>query len=162
MTSPNGTSRSEPGASRRAHSAAASAVPSGTSTCRDGTTGPPALDPATPAASEALPALVPRSRGMSRQRSRTTRRRTDCARRHRSPTQRLTARQQVLGVRASFATHPNIKEWADTVSRNPARIPPDFAGSAAVPAAKERFRRHVAPGWPGWPTGRDVLVLREQ
>jgi hypothetical protein len=57
------------------------------------------------------------------------------------------ARQQVLGARASsFASHPNVKDWADAVSLNPARIPPELAGSAAVTAAAERFRQYVRPG----------------
>jgi hypothetical protein len=56
------------------------------------------------------------------------------------------ARQQVLGARASFTSEPHIGDWADAVSLNPARIPPELAGSAAVGAARERFRRHVGPG----------------
>jgi hypothetical protein len=56
------------------------------------------------------------------------------------------ARQQVLGARASLGSHPEIERWADTVSLNPARVPPELAGSAAVTAAAERFRRHVGPG----------------
>jgi hypothetical protein len=56
------------------------------------------------------------------------------------------ARQQVLGARASFTSYPNINEWADKVSLNPARIPPELAGSAAVTVALERFRQHVGPG----------------
>ena len=41
------------------------------------------------------------------------------------------ARMQVLGSRAamSFASHPDIKAWADRVPLNPARIPPGMAGS---------------------------------
>jgi hypothetical protein len=59
------------------------------------------------------------------------------------------ARQQVLGARASFASHPNIKDWVDAVSRNSARIPPELAGCAAPPAGGAgdgqdgRARRHV-------------------
>jgi hypothetical protein len=56
------------------------------------------------------------------------------------------AHQQVVGSRASFKSHPNIEEWADTVSLNPARIPPELAESPAVIAAAERFRQHLAPG----------------
>jgi hypothetical protein len=56
------------------------------------------------------------------------------------------ARQQVLGARASFTSEPHIKAWADGVSLNPARTPPELAGSAAVTAARERFRQHVGPG----------------
>ena len=58
------------------------------------------------------------------------------------------ARMQVLGGRAamSFATHPDIKAWADRVSLNPARIPPDLAGSAELTAAVARFRQSVEAG----------------
>ena len=56
------------------------------------------------------------------------------------------ARQQVLGARASFTSEPHLRDWADAVSLNPARIPPELAGSAAVTAAKDRFRQHVGPG----------------
>jgi hypothetical protein len=58
------------------------------------------------------------------------------------------ARMQVLGNRASmsFAAHPGIKAWADRVSLNPARIPPDMAGSTELTAALERFRKHAGPG----------------
>jgi hypothetical protein len=54
------------------------------------------------------------------------------------------ARQQVLGSRASsFTSYPAIRDWADGVSLNPGRIPPELAGSAAVTAAQERLARHV-------------------
>jgi hypothetical protein len=56
------------------------------------------------------------------------------------------ARQQVLGARASFTLEPHIRDWADAVSLNPARVPPELVGSAAVAAAKDRFRQHVGPG----------------
>ena len=58
------------------------------------------------------------------------------------------ARMQVLGNRASmsFAAHPDIKAWADQVSLNPARIPPDMAGGPELTAAVQRFRKHVGPG----------------
>lgn len=56
------------------------------------------------------------------------------------------ARQQVLGARASFTSHPHIKDWADTVSLNPGRIPPELAGSAAVTAAAERLDQYAGPG----------------
>ena len=58
------------------------------------------------------------------------------------------ARMQVLGNRASmsFTAHPGIKAWADRVSLNPARIPPDLADSAELSAAMVRFRQHVGPG----------------
>jgi hypothetical protein len=56
------------------------------------------------------------------------------------------ARQQVLGARASFTSHPHIKDWADTVSLNPGRIPPELAESAAVTAAAERLDQYAGPG----------------
>ena len=58
------------------------------------------------------------------------------------------ARMQVLGNRASiaFASHPDIKAWAGRVSLNPARIPPDMAGSAELTAAVLRFRNSVGVG----------------
>jgi hypothetical protein len=56
------------------------------------------------------------------------------------------ARQQVLGARASLTSHPHIKDWADTVSLNPGRIPPELAGSAAVTAAAKRLDQYAGPG----------------
>jgi hypothetical protein len=56
------------------------------------------------------------------------------------------ARQQVLGARASFRSVAHIRDWADRVALNPARVPPELAGSAAVNAARERLRRVVGPG----------------
>jgi NAD(P)-binding Rossmann-like domain len=56
------------------------------------------------------------------------------------------ARQQVLGARASFTSHPHIKDWADTVSLNPGRLPPELAGSAAVTAAADRLDQYAGPG----------------
>jgi hypothetical protein len=56
------------------------------------------------------------------------------------------ARQQVLEARASFASHPHVEDWADSVSLNPARVPPEPAGSPAVTAAAQRFRQHVGTG----------------
>jgi hypothetical protein len=58
------------------------------------------------------------------------------------------ARMQVLGGQAaiSFASHPGIKTWADRVALNPARIPPEMAGSNGLTAAVERFRTHVGTG----------------
>jgi hypothetical protein len=56
------------------------------------------------------------------------------------------ARQQVLGARASFRSEAHLKDWADDVALNPARVPPELAGSAAVNAARERLRRVVGPG----------------
>jgi hypothetical protein len=53
----------------------------------------------------------------------------------------------VLGSRASsFTAYPAIRDWADGISLNPGRIPPELAGSAAVTAAQERLAQHVGPG----------------
>lgn len=58
------------------------------------------------------------------------------------------ARMQVLGNQAStsFSSHPDIKAWADRVWLNPARIPPEMAGSAELTGVVDRFRKHVGPG----------------
>jgi hypothetical protein len=56
------------------------------------------------------------------------------------------ARQQVLGSRASFDSEAHIKEWADGVALNPARVPPELADSPAVLAARERLHVHAAAG----------------
>jgi hypothetical protein len=57
-------------------------------------------------------------------------------------------RMQVLGHRAatSFASHPDIKAWADQVMLNPTRVPADSARSAERAAAVERFRRYAGAG----------------
>jgi hypothetical protein len=53
----------------------------------------------------------------------------------------------VLGSRASsFTSYPTIRDWADGVSLNPGRIPPDLAGSAAVAAVQERVAQYIEPG----------------
>jgi hypothetical protein len=58
------------------------------------------------------------------------------------------ALMQVLGARASlaFSAEPDIKEWADSVTLNPARVPPGQAVDADLAAAAERFRVAVGPG----------------
>ncbi len=57
------------------------------------------------------------------------------------------ARMQVLGTRAttSFASHPDIKAWADRVPLNPARIPPDMVGTAELTPPWSAFAS-VGPG----------------
>ena len=57
------------------------------------------------------------------------------------------ARMTVLGTRAamSFSAEPDIKQWADGVALNPARIPPGHRGSAALDDAVERLRTHTHP-----------------
>ena len=58
------------------------------------------------------------------------------------------ARMQVLGTRASmsFTSHPGIKAWADGVSLNPARMPPEMAGLPELAAAVARFRESLGAG----------------
>ncbi len=58
------------------------------------------------------------------------------------------AKMNVLGTRAamSFGSEPDIKTWADQVSLNPARIPPEHRGSAALDEALARLQTHVRPG----------------
>lgn len=58
------------------------------------------------------------------------------------------ARMNVVGTRntMSFSAEPDIKEWADGVALNPARIPPGHPGSAALDDARERLATHMAPG----------------
>ena len=58
------------------------------------------------------------------------------------------ARMQLLGTRAamSFASNPDVQAWADGVPLNPARVPPELAGSSGVMAAIERFRGHLGAG----------------
>ena len=55
---------------------------------------------------------------------------------------------QVLGGHASlaFSAEPDIKEWADSVALNPARVPPGEAVDDDLAAAAERFRAGVGPG----------------
>jgi hypothetical protein len=58
------------------------------------------------------------------------------------------ARMNVLGTRAamSFSAEPDIKEWSNQVSLNPARIPPGHPESAALDDARERLATHTRPG----------------
>ncbi|QIK74785.1 NAD(P)-binding protein [Nocardioides piscis] len=55
------------------------------------------------------------------------------------------ARMTVLGTRAtmSFSAEPDIKEWADGVALNPARLPPDHPQSAALTDARQRLSTHT-------------------
>lgn len=57
-------------------------------------------------------------------------------------------RTQVLGARAAaaFGAQPEIKAWADGVALNPARTPPDLAGTGASAASLERLRAHAGSG----------------
>jgi hypothetical protein len=58
------------------------------------------------------------------------------------------ARMQVLGTRSamSFATHPDIRAWADQVPLNPARIPRDMDGDRDLTVAMERLQTYLQPG----------------
>jgi hypothetical protein len=57
-------------------------------------------------------------------------------------------RMNVMGTRAvmSFMGEPDIREWANRVALNPARIPPDHPGSPELDDARERLAAHVGPG----------------
>jgi NAD(P)-binding Rossmann-like domain len=70
------------------------------------------------------------------------------------------AHQQVLGARASFESHPNVEEWADSMSLNPARVPPELLGSPAVTAAAQRLRQHMGPGLAMLATFADMHPVR--
>ena len=58
------------------------------------------------------------------------------------------ANMQVLGTRAamSFGSEPDIKDWADGVSLNPARVPPEEGRSAKLTDAISRLKAQVPPG----------------
>lgn len=58
------------------------------------------------------------------------------------------ARMNVLGARssASFTSAPDVKEWADRVALNPARVPPGHPGSAALDDARARLQEHTPGG----------------
>ena len=57
------------------------------------------------------------------------------------------AEMNVLGTRAaqSFGSEPDIKDWADRVALNPARVPPEHPGSPALDAARVRLARYTEP-----------------
>ncbi|MDX6233341.1 MAG: hypothetical protein QOH68_2356 [Nocardioidaceae bacterium] len=58
------------------------------------------------------------------------------------------ATMNVLGLRnsASFNSEPDIRAWTDRVALNPARSPPEHAGSAELDDAVSRLQTHVEPG----------------
>lgn len=58
------------------------------------------------------------------------------------------ARMTVLGARSamSFGSEPDIAAWASEVALNPARIPPEYSGSAAMDGTLDRLQAHVRPG----------------
>ena len=58
------------------------------------------------------------------------------------------ANMNVMGTRAamSFGAEPDIKAWANQVALNPARIPPEHAGSAELDDALDRLQTQSSPG----------------
>jgi hypothetical protein len=57
-------------------------------------------------------------------------------------------RMVVLGSRAAmaFSSASDIKDWSSRVALDPARIPPDYAGSEALDDARARLATHAASG----------------
>ena len=57
------------------------------------------------------------------------------------------ASMNVRGTRATmaFSAEPDIKEWADGVALNPARVPPGHPASAALDDARERLASYTRP-----------------
>ncbi len=58
------------------------------------------------------------------------------------------AHMTVMGSRnaMSFGSEPDIKAWVDRVALNPARIPPEHGGSAALDDALARLQKHLRAG----------------
>ena len=58
------------------------------------------------------------------------------------------ATMNVLGIRAAkaFGAEPDIKEWADTVALNPARVPPGYDGGAELDGVLGRLQTQMGPG----------------
>ncbi len=58
------------------------------------------------------------------------------------------AAMNVLGMRASasFGAEPDIADWSSRVALNPARVPPDHPGSAALDDALARLGASTGPG----------------
>ncbi len=57
------------------------------------------------------------------------------------------ARMNLRGTQAvlSFSGEADIKEWANRVAINPARVPPEHPGSPALDDARERLAKHLVP-----------------
>ena len=55
---------------------------------------------------------------------------------------------QVFGTRASiaFGSEPDVKEWVNSTTLNPARIPPERASDADVTDALKRYAAHQQAG----------------
>ena len=47
---------------------------------------------------------------------------------------------------AAFNSEPDIKDWANRVTLNPARVPPESAGSTQLDGVLERVQAHATPG----------------
>ena len=60
----------------------------------------------------------------------------------------LWARMNVVGFQntAAFNSEPDIKDWANRVTLNPARVPPEHPGSAELDGVLERVAAHATPG----------------
>ncbi|WP_231930477.1 NAD(P)-binding protein [Friedmanniella luteola] len=58
------------------------------------------------------------------------------------------AKMNVLGARntAAFSAEPDIKHWTDSIAVNPARVPPELAGSPGLDDALGRLGRSLGPG----------------
>jgi hypothetical protein len=58
------------------------------------------------------------------------------------------ARMNVRGSRnvESFSSEPDILAWSNRVAVNPARVPPEHPGSAALDDALDRLAAHAGPG----------------
>ena len=58
------------------------------------------------------------------------------------------AAMQVLGARASssFMSHPDVRDWANSVALNPARIPAGDVRSTALEEAVRRLGTHAEAG----------------
>jgi hypothetical protein len=58
------------------------------------------------------------------------------------------AAMNVRGARASaaFGAEPDIRDWANGVALNPARVPPEHSGSVEVAEALDRLRTHAPAG----------------
>lgn len=58
------------------------------------------------------------------------------------------ARMNVRGSHnaAALSAEPDIKQWADRIALNPARIPPDHPGSPDLDDAVGRLSRYLGPG----------------
>ena len=57
------------------------------------------------------------------------------------------ARMNVRGIRntAAYSAEPDIKEWTDRIAVNPARVPPELAGSPDLDEAVGGLGRHLGP-----------------